>query len=79
MEKSGFSNNSIEQQQIKQLKQDELQEEQIRRMHTEQEQKMKQMELIRRRKGGGKLHRPSQFGPVVFEGQLHVKGFSKAP
>ncbi|EFC44212.1 predicted protein [Naegleria gruberi] len=45
LEKCGFSNNSIEQQQIKQLKQDELQEEQIRRMHSEQEQKMKQMEL----------------------------------
>ena len=45
LERCGFSNNSIEQQQLKQLKQDEIQEEKIRRMHLEQEKKMKQTEL----------------------------------
>ncbi|KAF0981704.1 hypothetical protein FDP41_012361 [Naegleria fowleri] len=45
LERCGFSNNSIEQQQLKQLKQDEIQEEQIRQMHNEQERKLKQTEM----------------------------------
>ncbi|KAL9643949.1 hypothetical protein ABK040_005418 [Willaertia magna] len=45
LEKCGFSNNSIQQQQLKQLKQDEIQEEKLRQIHNEQEAKLKQTEM----------------------------------